>query len=291
MSANATSSTDGTDGSLAGQLAFFSSFAFLLVVTVIGSLVGEIAFGVLHRSGLSYKLPAIVVVALPPFISGAVFPFLLIRLLYRADLKQFGVRWIDRNRSVAPWMIGSSLIVLCGWLALWGILCGALSVVPRELLRQHHVEFASFYSRNPLYRIVHGSHDSESLALVVHMSLLVGFAEELFGRGFLQNVLDRRYKGIFGRGRFSIRTSTVLAAVLFALWHVNYLNVRTLELLPANEIFKSAVVAMTVVFVPSLMICVVYEKTRSLAAVVVVHDVVDGGKLFTWLVWSLLLPA
>lgn len=274
---------------LPGKSVFLHSFLFLLVLTVASSLVGQLSAAGLRGSGLPQPLRAFLV-SLPPFLNGALFPYLLIRLVYRSSLKEFGVRWIDPGRRVLPWLIGSGVVALAAWLCLWGLICGGVSLLADSSLANLPLTLADLHSKNPLHLLVHGKGGPKELALVVHMTLLVGFAEELWGRGFLQNALEKRYQGTIGRGRFSVRTSTVLAAVLFAFWHTSYLDLSPLGLLPATKILGTALTSLTIVLVPSFLLCLVYEKTRSILAVVVLHDIIDGGKLLAWLLWSLVLP-
>ena len=47
---------------------------------------------------------------------------------------------------------------------------------------------------------------------------------------------------------------------------------------------------MTIVMVPSLLLSIVYEKTRSMLVVIVLHNVIDGGKVLTWYLWSVIFP-
>ena len=56
------------------------------------------------------------------------------------------------------------------------------------------------------------------------------------------------------------------------------------------SILGSMATSMTIVLVPSLMLCIVYEKTRSMLVVIVLHNVIDGGKLVTWYLWSVIYP-
>jgi membrane protease YdiL (CAAX protease family) len=190
--------------------------------------------------------------------------------------------------GVLPWLLGAGAATMAGWLCLWAFVCGASA--GGHGMPQLHITPEELYSKNPLYTLAHGTFDAHSLAIVIHMSLLVGFAEELLGRGLLQNALHQRYAGSLGQGWFSIRRSTLLAAVLFAFWHTRYLDLGPIALLPVKTILTSLLSSMTIVLVPSLLLCVVYERTRSLLAVVVLHDVIDGGKLVAWFLWTLVFP-
>ena len=250
------------------ERSYLYSFPFLLVVTIAGGLVGELAFAAIRATGLRDVLPTVLTVSLPAILSGALLPYLLIRFVYQSSLRDFGVRWLPPGHPATAWLIGSSALALGVWLAFWGLLTVAFRLLPPDAMP---MTLAEFHAKNPLYMLVHGVNGALLLPHILHMMIVVGFAEELFGRGLLQNALDRRYLGVIGRGRFSIRTSTLLAAVLFAFWHTEWISLN-----PAS--------------IPSLMLCVVYERTRSMLVVIVLHNVIDGGKLFTWYLWSVIAP-
>lgn len=267
-----------------GARSYLYSFWFLLLVTVGGGMLAELAYDALRSIGARERLPALLVLVIPPVVSGVLVPYVLIRLLYRSRLREFGIRWIDPQHRVAPWLLGSSIAALVVWFAFWGAICLALQMAAHTAPDRVPVTLAEFHGKNPLHMLLHGTASPRLVATVIHMTLLVGFIEELFGRGFLQNALDRRYTRVFGRGRFTIRASTLLAAVLFAFWHTQWLGG------DPKAILSSAAISLTIVLVPSLLLCLTYEKTRSMLAVIVLHDVIDGGKLLTWYLWSWILP-
>ncbi len=260
------------------------SFWFLLGVTIGGGMLGELTFDLLRSTGLRERLPALVAVVFPPLVSGALVPYLLIRLTYRSTLRGFGIRWVDPQRPVLGWLLGSSAVALVAWVVFWGAIVVALSFATQATHDRVPMTLAEFHAKNPLHMLIHGAATPRIAATVVHFTLLVGFIEELFGRGFLQNALDRRYTRVFGRGWFTIRASTLLAAILFAGWHTQWLSGNP------RAILASAAISLTVILVPSLLLCLLYEKTRSMLAVIVLHDVIDGGKLLTWYLWSRILP-
>ena len=266
------------------SVSFLYSFWFLLLVTVGGGMLAELVYDLLRSTGIRERLPALVGLVIPPMVSGLVVPYLLIRLAYRSSLREFGIRWIDPDRRYAPWLLGSSVLAIVVWLVFWGLICAALLMATNATPDRVTMTLAELHAKNPLHALLQGSASERVTAAVVHMTLLVGFVEELFGRGLLQNALDRRYTRSFGRGRFTVRVSTLLAAVLFAFWHTQWLSGDPAKLL------SSAAISLTIVLVPSLLLSVVYEKTRSMLAVIVLHDVIDGGKLLTWYLWSRILP-
>ncbi len=260
------------------------SFWFLLLVTVAGGMLAEATFDALTATGLRDRLPALVALVIPPAVSGLIVPYLLIRFLYRSSLRGFGIRWVDPERRVAPWLVAGSLLATITWMAFWGLLCAGLVMATKTAPDRVPLSLAEFYAKNPLHMLLNGPWNPRVAATVLHMTVLVGFIEELFGRGLLQNALDRRYTRVFGRGRFTVRASTLLAAVLFAFWHTQWLGG------DVKSILSGMAISLTVVLVPSLLLSVVYEKTRSMLAVIVLHDVIDGGKLLAWYAWSLILP-
>jgi len=177
------------------ETSFLYSFTFLLLVTVGGGLVGELAFVAIRESGLREVLPTMLALSLPPILSGALLPYLLIRFVYRSSLRDFGVRWVSPNRSTVAWLIGSSALALVVWFGAWGLLTLAFRMTPPDAMP---MTLAEFHAMNPLYMLFHGDSAARVIAPVLHMIIFVGFAEELFGRGLIQNALDRRYTGVIG---------------------------------------------------------------------------------------------
>ena len=131
--------------------------------------------------------------------SGAVFPYLLIRFGYRSGLGEFGVRWIDPHRPVLPWLLASSGLAVLSWFAFWGAIVGGFQLATSTSPDSLPMTLAELYAKNPLHRVIHGEAGSTTLAYLLHMGLFVGFAEELVGRGLLNNALDRRYQRVFPR--------------------------------------------------------------------------------------------
>lgn len=258
------------------------SFGFLLLITIVSGLLAESVYIGFRDSGMRERLPAVVVASLPSIIAGAVFAYFVIRVVYRSTLRDFGIRWIDCQRPVWKWLIGASIFAIVVWMAFWGLICIGLSFAGQTSL-DNVPTLAEFYDQNPLHILIHKGYHPQVFAYVLHMMVIVGFAEELFGRGLLQNALDRRYLGIIRLGNVSIRTSTLLAALLFAFWHTQWLA-------GVGALFNSFATSMTIVLVPSLLLAITYERTRSMLVVIILHNVIDGGKLVTWYVWSMILP-
>lgn len=248
------------------------AFGTLLLLTVASTLVGELAHALVHLRGVADALPALLRIVIPPFVSGALFPYLVIRLLYRQDLREFGVRWVTPGRPVVGWVLGATALVLACWIAVWAGIYGLVGLVPEGELA---LSPETLTEMNPLYRAWFED-DRESLALVLHMAVYVGFAEELFARGLLFHALERRYPGRIGGPRFGVGHATLLSALLFAIWHVRWLAGSW------TGLGSSLAISLTIVLLPSLLLAVVYERTRSILATIVLHDVIDGGKLLGW---------
>jgi membrane protease YdiL (CAAX protease family) len=232
----------------------------------------------LTASGLRARLPAILAMEIPPPVGGLVIPYLVIRVLYRRSLRDFGVRWLVPGRRALPWFLGASAATVAAWTTVWVVLFGALALLTRSKTPLPFT-LAEFAAKNPLSLLLDPGTPStrrmDAVGYVVHVFLTVGFAEELFGRGLLVNALEVRYGDTWGRAPWTVRKSTVLASVLFAAWHIQWLS-------GLRQLAVTAVTSMTIVIVPSFLLCLVYEKTRSLAVTIALHNVIDGGKLLVW---------
>ncbi|MDH3628920.1 MAG: CPBP family intramembrane metalloprotease [Acidobacteriota bacterium] len=249
---------------------YLTSFWFLALLTFISGILAEGAHLFLVSSGFRDRLPPLLAVAIPGFLAGALFPYLVIRWVYRESLASLGIRWWTAGRRSLTWLLvtcGATFIV---WLVFWAGLMALLQLAPEGN------EAATTLSRNPLTMVLAGESSARLLAVLIYFAVLVGFAEELLGRGLLQNVLDRGYDKVYGKGRFTIRKSTLLAALLFGLWHTEWLQTDPLAIL--GSLLTSA----TIVMVPSLLLCVVYERTRGMLVVIVLHNFIDFSKFVAW---------
>jgi len=266
-----------------GAPQFVHSFSFLLLMTLASGIICELTLLFMRVTGLRQALPPLIAIPIAPATGGLVFPLVMIRFVYGKNLREFGVRWIEPGRGALRWLVGSGALVLLVASIIWALLFAAAGLVasggeasPSELSP------AALQRQNPLYQLIHEGYDAENLADVVHSCLFVGFVEELFGRGLLVNALDRRYKAVWGWRNWTFRQSTLLASVLFAAWHINWLS------FDLSKIFHSAVTSVTLLPV-SFLVCLVYEKTRSIAVTIALHDLIDGGKLFAWYLAGLLV--
>lgn len=252
-----------------------NSLAFVLGLTVVCQLVAEGSYHLLTASGLRQRMPSLVAMEIPPALGGLVVPYLVIRLVYGKTLAAFGVHGWKPGRRTGAWLLGASAATLAAWAAIWVALFGMLSLVSRGGA-EVPMTCARLAQANPLARLL-GSTPAQASSrdYVVHVFLTVGFAEELFGRGLLVNALEPRYGRVWRRGRWPLKKSTVLAALLFAAWHIQYMK-------GFRTFLVTVATSMTIVVVPSLLLTVVYDKTRSLAATIVLHNVIDGGKLLVW---------
>jgi membrane protease YdiL (CAAX protease family) len=246
-------------------------FWFLLAVTLVSHLIGELAFAWAQSTKGVDHVPEILRMELPPFLQGVLFPFLVIRLVYRATLSEFGVHWFERGRAVTRWLLGLCLVSIVAWVLVWVVIFALVQT------GEAGISVTKLHAMNPFRRVWLHPSDDELVAYVLHMFLLVGFMEELFGRGLLMNALRRRYTGVVGWGRYTVAHSTLLGALLFAVWHIRWVG-------SATDVLVSAVTSLTIVLVPTFALCLLYEKTRSMLAAIVLHNVIDGGKLVTWYV-------
>jgi membrane protease YdiL (CAAX protease family) len=263
---------------------FLYSLGFLLLVTVAGSLLGRTSYHLLTTTGLRKSLPPLVALEIPPVLGGFVFPLLLIRFVYGKSLPDFGVRWFEPGRPFLGWLVGSSAVALVVWVVVWTVLFAVLVFRPRKAGRSPMTP-AKLAEANPLKWVLDGRGTTHNLVFVLHSFLFVGFAEELFGRGLLMNALERSYPGDLRILTVTVQRATLLAAILFAAWHIEWIPITergTFGAFRLVSVIKSAVTCMTIVLLASFAICLVYEKTRSLATAVALHNVVDGGKLLTW---------
>ena len=264
-----------------GASRFEYSLGFILLMTLASGITCELTLLFLQFSGWEERLPPLVTGVIVPASGGLIFPLVVIHAVYGQTLREFGIRWIDPGRDAWRWLAVSGTVVLLGWIVIWLLLFVLVNFGPPGThAASPEMNPGMLQAKNPLYRLFHGADTAETVAAVVQPCLLVGFLEELFGRGLLMNALDRRYQTVWRWRRWAIRRSTVLASVLFAAWHINWLS----STLP--EILESAVSAL-LLWPASFLLCVAYEKTRSLAVTVTLHAILDGGKLVGWYLVSL----
>jgi len=243
------------------------------MLTVASSLLADMSYDWVREAGLRELLLTHVWTEIPPLLAGALFPYLVIRLVYRSSLREFGVSWFEPGRPVWGWLGSAVVAVLAGWVIVWISLFALVGWA--QPLDASIPSPSDLLALNPLEAVLRKP-TARPLAYVWHMFVFVGFAEELLGRGLLQNALDRGYSGRVGTGRCSVRVSTLLAAVLFAIWHIDWLAGSV------SGVLSSIAVSLTIVLVPCVLLCLVYEKTRSMFAVILLHNVIDGGKLAVW---------
>ena len=246
------------------------SFWFLALLTLISGLLAEGVHWALGVFDPERRLPALLSIALPGFVAGALFPYGVIRLVYRRSLADLGIRWWTPGRNSWRWLLVTCGATLLVWLVFWGGLLALVQLAPEGS------EGVGKLSQSPLTLLLAGGGGSRLLATLIYFAVLVGFAEELLGRGLIQNVMDLRYERIYGKGRWTVRKSTLLAALLFALWHVEWLQSNPVGIL------VSVLVSATIVLLPSLLLCVVYERTRGMLVVIVLHNFIDIGKFVAW---------
>ena len=83
---------------------------FLLALTVLSGLVSELVAMLLRATGWRDVLWPPLVLSLPVGLAALVMPYLVIRLVYRSTLREFGIRWIDPARPWVGWLAGTSVV-------------------------------------------------------------------------------------------------------------------------------------------------------------------------------------
>ena len=241
-------------------------------MTVASTLLAHLTYDGVREAGLRKVLPAVVWTEIPPMVAGLLLPYFLIRLVYRSRLRAFGVSWFEPGRPVLAWFASAAMATLVVWAIVW---VGIFTLIGWAPVEAAVGTPADLVAANPLHAALWDPRP-RPVAYVLHMFIFVGFAEELLGRGLLQNALDRGHPGSVGFGRCRVGRSTVIAALLFAAWHIDWL------VGSVSGVLGSIATSMTIVLLPCFLLCFVYEKTRSMAAVIALHNVIDGGKLAVW---------
>jgi membrane protease YdiL (CAAX protease family) len=259
---------------------FVYSLGFILLLTFASGIICELTLLFLQLTELKEQLPPLVTLVIVPASGGLVFPLVVIRTVYGQTLRQFGIRWIDPEKPWRRWLTVTVIVVLLGWIVIWLSTFALVSAVAGGSSdATSAMSPGDLQAKNPLYQWLRG--EDGAMAAVLHQCVLVGFLEELFGRGLLVNALDRRYQRVWQWRRWSMRQSTLLASVLFAVWHINWLSSTLPEIV-------AGVGSMLLLWPASLLLCVAYEKTRSLAVTVTLHNILDGGKVLAWYAVGLL---
>ena len=117
-------------------------------------------------------------------------------------------------------------------------------------------------------------------AELVFLALVVGPSEELLFRGVIQTGINGSVSAevlLFG---WRLRAGTVLAALIFGLWHLVNLTYQ-----PIGATVEQMLVATLV----GLVIGVVYDRTRNLIGAAVLHSLLDfSSKVLPWVAFAVI---
>ena len=115
---------------------------------------------------------------------------------------------------------------------------------------------------------------------LVFLALVVGPSEELLFRGVIQTGINGSVSAevlLFG---WRLRAGTVLAALIFGLWHLVNLTYQ-----PIGATVEQVLVAALV----GLVIGVVYDRTRNLIGAAVLHCLLDfSSKVLPWVAFAVI---
>jgi len=188
------------------------------------------------------------------------------------------------------WCSGSSAAALAVWLCFWESPVELSRSLPEPGSPACQGFPGDVYARNPLLRLLITENRRRKLSFRAHMTVLVGFIEKIFGRGCSERT-RQRYAGSEVWGVIHSQEHRARGTAFCLLAHSVFMNLDAFGLLSAKTTSsRQRARSDDVVLVPSLLLCIVYEKTRSLLAVSHPAQVIDGGKLLTWFLWSLVLP-
>lgn len=101
------------------------------------------------------------------------------------------------------------------------------------------------------------------------MWIVSGISEEILFRGLFQTWFSRFWKRTITVGGVEVPTAGIVAAILFALVHINF-SFRTLEITH----FSPMQVALS--FVLGIFYAVAYHRTGSLFAPALAHNAANG---------------
>jgi membrane protease YdiL (CAAX protease family) len=126
-----------------------------------------------------------------------------------------------------------------------------------------------------------GNTNSITFFGVLQPFLLTGPGEELIFRGIVQTSLTNTFPRLLGKRRFPVRLGTLLAALVFGLFHlINLLGVRSWW-----GIAEVALLEVPATFVLGLAIGHYYDRTGKLWGAIVLHGMYDTLILITRPVW------
>ncbi|MBI5368088.1 MAG: CPBP family intramembrane metalloprotease [Planctomycetes bacterium] len=259
----------GADGGVARDWRY--SFAFAAALTALSALLTQsvIRWVFVGKGVVDPRVPAWLAAELPALLGSALLALAVVRWIYRAGPAAHGCRLLaaGRTRAAVGYVLLCGALVTAGWTVIALIVAAANTPQENLTLLEQNAVWRAWNRPNALVR-----------SFVIHSLFLVGFLEEPLARGLIQTALERRYSRVINLWIIKFRVSTLLAAVLFAAWHI--------DLVPFNPgvLLKETLVAVLLLLPISFLLSYVYEKTQSLLAPILLHNVVDGGKLlaFYW---------
>jgi uncharacterized protein len=101
---------------------------------------------------------------------------------------------------------------------------------------------------------------------LLFLALVVGPTEELLFRGLIQTGVNGSVSGELQLLGWRLRAGTVLAAVVFGLWHLVNLT---------NQPIGETAIQVLAATIIGLVIGVVYDRTRNLVGAAVLHSLID----------------
>lgn len=101
------------------------------------------------------------------------------------------------------------------------------------------------------------------------MWIVSGISEEILFRGLFQTWFSRFWRGTITLGGVNVPTAGIVAAILFALVHINF-SVRTLEITHFSPM------QVTLSFMLGIFYAVAYYRTGSLLAPALAHNAANG---------------
>ena len=228
--------------------------------------------------GLLDIIPSFFGVFLEPALSGVFLAWIVLRLVYKQDFRQSGCQWVEPTRKAAiiPQLLFFGLLLLGIQCVVWAVIYGMYGMPYGNQIS----------ASNPLDTLITQGFDSVNLATVLYMCVFAGLLKEPFARILIQNTLQHRYTRVLQLGKWSVQHSTLWTTLLLAIWY-DSLNVYFFSALVISEmpIWACILCSLAVGLIGSFSLAYVYEKTQSMAAAVILHNIIAGSKILVW--WAI----
>lgn len=252
------------------------SLGFMTVITIISSVLTGVLIRFWLEQDLFRKYPVAWTLKLefPTLLGSALLAYIVMKLVFRSDFEQMGIRFLRPGSGRQTGRLLVNLGTLC--LVFWTIILLPIALTSSE----SYIE--GTLGKNFFYIFVEKPNE-DNVRLFLHLVFLAGLVEEILARGVVQTVLRKRYDVVVTKGPIRFNKSTVYAALLYALWRADLLSVKDWTdgaLVPIKII---------VIFPFSYLISYIYEKTRSLMAPIILHNIMNTGQLLLiYLIFSIL---